>query len=225
MGAGRMRIFWQITFPLSLPGVFAGVLLVVVRSMGQYAVPALLGGRQDMMMANLDPLPYRRRARLEHGGGDLGGPDRRYRASSCCSLGAYAPDAQRAGALRRWYPQLKAAVSSGGQALGRHRVAAWLGAVLPDAAEPRRHSDVVRRRTTCSCFRRAAFRFISTRSSSSPATGCETTLLSLRVALVSTLLALLLGSAAAYGLVRATVSRQAAGHGRAPQPDVRARAS
>ena len=53
MGAGRTRIFWQIIFPLSLPGVFAGVLLVVVRSMGQYAVPALLGGRQDMMMANL----------------------------------------------------------------------------------------------------------------------------------------------------------------------------
>jgi ABC-type spermidine/putrescine transport system permease subunit I len=53
MGAGRMRIFWRITFPLSLPGVFAGVLLVVVRSMGQYAVPSLLGGRQDMMMANL----------------------------------------------------------------------------------------------------------------------------------------------------------------------------
>jgi len=53
MGAGRMRIFWRITFPLTLPGVFAGTLLVVVRSMGQYAVPSLLGGRQDMMMANL----------------------------------------------------------------------------------------------------------------------------------------------------------------------------
>lgn len=53
MGAGRMRIFWQITFPLSLSGVLAGALLVVVRALGQYAVPQLLGGRQDMMMANL----------------------------------------------------------------------------------------------------------------------------------------------------------------------------
>jgi putative spermidine/putrescine transport system permease protein/mannopine transport system permease protein len=53
MGAGRTRIFWRITFPLSMPGVLAGVFLVVVRAMGQYAVPQLLGGRQDMMMANL----------------------------------------------------------------------------------------------------------------------------------------------------------------------------
>lgn len=53
MGASRMRIFWRVTFPLSLPSVLAGVVLVVVRCFGQYAVPALLGGRQDMMMANL----------------------------------------------------------------------------------------------------------------------------------------------------------------------------
>jgi ABC-type spermidine/putrescine transport system permease subunit I len=53
MGATRTRIFWKITFPLSLPGVFAGVFLVVVRALGEYAVPQLLGGRKDMMMANL----------------------------------------------------------------------------------------------------------------------------------------------------------------------------
>jgi putative spermidine/putrescine transport system permease protein len=53
MGASRTRIFWQVTFPLSLPGVFAGLLLVVVRIMGQFVTPSLLGGRTDMMMANL----------------------------------------------------------------------------------------------------------------------------------------------------------------------------
>lgn len=53
MGASRLRIFWQITFPLSLPGMLAGVLLVVVRSMGQFATPTLLGGRRDTMMAPL----------------------------------------------------------------------------------------------------------------------------------------------------------------------------
>ena len=31
----------------------AGVLLVMVLSLGFYVVPALLGGRQDMMLANL----------------------------------------------------------------------------------------------------------------------------------------------------------------------------
>jgi ABC-type spermidine/putrescine transport system permease subunit I len=53
MGASRARIFWQVTFPLSLPGVFAGLLLVIVRVMGQFVTPSLLGGRHDMMMANL----------------------------------------------------------------------------------------------------------------------------------------------------------------------------
>jgi ABC-type spermidine/putrescine transport system permease subunit I len=53
MGASRLRTFWTVTFPLSLPGLLAGAFLVVIRAMGQYAVPALLGGRQDMMMANL----------------------------------------------------------------------------------------------------------------------------------------------------------------------------
>ena len=53
MGAGRLRIFWRITLPLSMPGVVAGVLINFVLSIGMYITPALLGGRQDMMVANL----------------------------------------------------------------------------------------------------------------------------------------------------------------------------
>ncbi len=53
MGASRTRIFWRITFPLSLPGVLAGVLLSTILCMGSFVTPALLGGRRDMMMANL----------------------------------------------------------------------------------------------------------------------------------------------------------------------------
>ena len=53
MGAGRLRIFWRITLPLSMPGVIAGVLINIVLSIGMYITPALLGGRQDMMVANL----------------------------------------------------------------------------------------------------------------------------------------------------------------------------
>lgn len=53
MGAGPLRIFWKITFPLSLPGVVAGGLMAAVISMGSFVTPALLGGRGDMMMANL----------------------------------------------------------------------------------------------------------------------------------------------------------------------------
>lgn len=53
MGAGPLRIFWKITLPLSMPGVLAGVLINVTLSIGMYITPALLGGRQDMMVANL----------------------------------------------------------------------------------------------------------------------------------------------------------------------------
>lgn len=53
MGAGPLRIFWKITFPLSLSGVLAAFIIAFVLSLGFFATPALLGGRQDMMMANL----------------------------------------------------------------------------------------------------------------------------------------------------------------------------
>ena len=53
MGAGPIRIFLKITLPLSLPGVLAGVLMAMTLSMGMYITPALLGGRKDLMMANL----------------------------------------------------------------------------------------------------------------------------------------------------------------------------
>ena len=53
MGAGRLRIFLRVTLPLALPGIIAGTLLVLILSLGFFVVPALLGGRQDMMLANL----------------------------------------------------------------------------------------------------------------------------------------------------------------------------
>lgn len=53
MGAGPLRIFLRITFPLSLPGVTAGCFLTFILSLGFFITPALLGGRQDVMLANL----------------------------------------------------------------------------------------------------------------------------------------------------------------------------
>ncbi|MBD1601297.1 ABC transporter permease [Pseudomonas sp. CA3A] len=53
MGAGPLRIFRTITLPLSMPGVIAGVIMNITLSIGMYITPALLGGRQDMMIANL----------------------------------------------------------------------------------------------------------------------------------------------------------------------------
>jgi len=53
MGASRLRVFWLITFPQSMPGLMAALLMCFVISMGFFVTPALLGGRQDMMIANI----------------------------------------------------------------------------------------------------------------------------------------------------------------------------
>lgn len=53
LGAGPFSVFWRITLPLSLPGVFAGCLIVFVMSLGFYVTPALLGGPRTLMIATL----------------------------------------------------------------------------------------------------------------------------------------------------------------------------
>jgi putrescine transport system permease protein len=50
LGSTPFRAFWQITFPLSLPGVFAGALLVFIPATGEFVIPDLLGGSQTLMM-------------------------------------------------------------------------------------------------------------------------------------------------------------------------------
>lgn len=53
MGARPWKAFMQIFFPLSLPGVLAGSLLVFVMGLGYYITPALLGGADTPMIAML----------------------------------------------------------------------------------------------------------------------------------------------------------------------------
>jgi mannopine transport system permease protein len=53
LGASRLRTFWSVTLPLSLPGVFAGCLIVFVMALGFYITPALLGGPRTLMIATL----------------------------------------------------------------------------------------------------------------------------------------------------------------------------
>lgn len=45
LGARPIKVFWRIFFPLTLPGVMAGCLLVFVLAVGFYITPAILGGR------------------------------------------------------------------------------------------------------------------------------------------------------------------------------------
>jgi putative spermidine/putrescine transport system permease protein len=51
LGASPTRAFWTVFFPLSLPGVIAGSLLVFILSLGFYVTPALLGGGRVMMVS------------------------------------------------------------------------------------------------------------------------------------------------------------------------------
>lgn len=53
LGATKWQRFWKITFPLSLPGVYAGAALVFIPVLGMFAVPELVGGTENTMVANL----------------------------------------------------------------------------------------------------------------------------------------------------------------------------
>jgi len=53
LGASAPRTFLHVYFPLTLPGVFAGALATLVLSLGFFVIPALLGGRRDVRIAQL----------------------------------------------------------------------------------------------------------------------------------------------------------------------------
>ena len=53
LGASPFWVFILIIFPLSLPGVGAGVLFVFILSLGFYVTPALLGGPSTLMISTL----------------------------------------------------------------------------------------------------------------------------------------------------------------------------
>jgi putrescine transport system permease protein len=50
LGASRAQAFWRVTFPLSLPGVGAGVLLCFIPIVGEFVIPDLLAGSDSLMI-------------------------------------------------------------------------------------------------------------------------------------------------------------------------------
>ena len=50
LGASPRQAFWLVTFPLSLPGVGAGVLLCFIPIVGEFVIPDLLAGSNSMMI-------------------------------------------------------------------------------------------------------------------------------------------------------------------------------
>lgn len=52
LGATPARAFWKVYFPLSVPGIGAGSILVFILAIGYYITPALVGGRTGQLISN-----------------------------------------------------------------------------------------------------------------------------------------------------------------------------
>lgn len=53
LGAGKFKTFINIVFPMSIPGLLSGILLVLVPVTGSFVEPALVGGPNGMMVGSL----------------------------------------------------------------------------------------------------------------------------------------------------------------------------
>ena len=53
LGASATRAFWDITWPLSRPGVIAGCLLTFIPMTGEYVIPYLLGGPDSLLIGRV----------------------------------------------------------------------------------------------------------------------------------------------------------------------------
>ena len=53
LGAPPWRVFLAVTLPLSLPGIWAGALLVFIPAVGEYVIPDLLGGPQAQLIGRV----------------------------------------------------------------------------------------------------------------------------------------------------------------------------
>jgi putrescine transport system permease protein len=46
-------VWWTVILPVTLPGVIAGSLLVFIPAVGEFVIPALLGGPDQLMMGKV----------------------------------------------------------------------------------------------------------------------------------------------------------------------------
>ncbi len=51
--ASGFHVFRRVIFPLSVPGVVAGSMLVFIPSLGAFVIPAILGGGKSLMIGNI----------------------------------------------------------------------------------------------------------------------------------------------------------------------------
>jgi len=53
LGDGSVQRFFRVTLPLSMPGVIAATVIIFIPTVGDYITPALVGGPDGLMVANL----------------------------------------------------------------------------------------------------------------------------------------------------------------------------
>jgi ABC-type spermidine/putrescine transport system permease subunit I len=52
LGASRFTAFWRVTFPLSLPGVIAAFVFVLIPTTGEFIAPLYVGGPGNQLFGN-----------------------------------------------------------------------------------------------------------------------------------------------------------------------------
>ena len=53
LGANNRQVFSKVVFPLTLPGIITGIIMVFLPAVSTFVIPQLLGGGQFMMIGNL----------------------------------------------------------------------------------------------------------------------------------------------------------------------------
>jgi spermidine/putrescine transport system permease protein len=53
LGATRLKAFLSISFPLTVPGLFSGIILTFIPSMGLFFIADILGGSKVVLVGNL----------------------------------------------------------------------------------------------------------------------------------------------------------------------------
>jgi spermidine/putrescine transport system permease protein len=53
LGAGKVRTFFSVTLPLTLPGLKTGVILTFIPSMGLFFIAQILGGNKIVLVGSL----------------------------------------------------------------------------------------------------------------------------------------------------------------------------
>jgi len=53
LGARPLKAFWLVTVPLSKAGIVAGSMLVFIPSVGEFVIPSLLGGAENLMIGRV----------------------------------------------------------------------------------------------------------------------------------------------------------------------------